>query len=116
MSTPPKQPQPGPTKRIQMHAPDDLVVEYVNLVRIANSPTELVFDFAQFLPVGKPAQISSRIVMTPVAAKMFARALVEIMGKYESQYGEIRLPGNKTLADFLFNTPSPPEEPQDKEE
>ena len=107
----PKQPRKIPL----MQYPDDLPVEYVNLVRIAHSPSELVLDIAHLLPGGKPARVSSRIVMTPVAAKLFARALIENLNKFEAQYGEIRTPGDKSLADYLFRPPDSPNESPETE-
>jgi hypothetical protein len=94
--------------------PADFPIEYANLVRIAHSPAELVFDFAQLLPGGMPARIQSRIVMSPLGAKLFMRALVENLGKYEAAYGEINIPSASTLADQLFHPPQPPEKPMGK--
>lgn len=98
-----------------MQIPEDLEVEYVNLVRIAHSPSELVFDFAQLLPGGGPAKISSRIIMTPLAAKLFARALLENLQKFEAQFGQISTPGNQSLADYLFKATGKSKEPPKKE-
>jgi len=106
MSNPPPR-NPGQLPPLQM--PPDLEIEYVNLVRIAHSPSELVFDFARLLPGGGPAQISSRIVMSPLGAKLFQRALVENLSKYEAAFGEINIPGDSTLADNLFRPQNPSE-------
>jgi len=104
MTTPP--PQPTKPQLPALILPKDLEIEYVNLARIAHSPTEIVYDFAQILPGGSPARITSRIVMTPVAAKLFSRALVENLQKYEAQFGEIKIPGDVSLADHLFKPKS----------
>jgi isocitrate dehydrogenase kinase/phosphatase len=93
--------------------PADLEVEYVNLVRIAHSPSELVFDFAHLLPGSSPAKVRSRIVMSPLGAKLFYRALAENLAKYEASFGEISVPGASSLADHLFRPPSPPENPKE---
>lgn len=87
-------------------------VEYVNLVRIAHSPSELVFDFAHLLPGNASARIRSRIVMSPLGAKLFYRALAENLAKYESTFGEIGIPGDHTLADHLFRPPAAPDKPE----
>jgi hypothetical protein len=92
-----------------MDLPAHLQIEYVNLVRIAHSPSELVFDFAQMLPGSASANISSRIVMSPIAAKLFYRALAENLSKYETAFGEIHVPGGSTLANHLFRAPEAPE-------
>jgi len=72
-----------------------------------HSPTEIIFDFARFLPGMASADILSRIIMSPLSAKLFHRALSENIAKYEASFGEISIPGNSSLADQLFgHTPS----------
>jgi hypothetical protein len=102
--TPPRPPGQLPPLEI----PADLPVEYVNLVRIAHSISELVFDFAHILPGPSPAQVTSRIVMSPLSAKLFQRALSENLAKYEAAFGEIKAPGDTGLADHLFRQQNPP--------
>jgi hypothetical protein len=97
-----------------LEVPENLPVEYVNLVRIAHSASELVFDFAHALPGIIPARVQSRIVMSPLSAKLFARALLENLNRYEASYGEIHIPGGATLADMLFRPPQTPESPEEK--
>jgi hypothetical protein len=109
MSASPPRPQPGPVPDLQV--PSSLEVEYVNLVRIAHSPAELVFDFARLLPGEMPAQVRARIVMSPLGAKLLFRALAENLSKYESVFGEIKIPGDNSLADYLFHSPQPPDKP-----
>jgi hypothetical protein len=96
-----------------MEIPEDIPIEYTNLVRIAHSPMDLVFDFAQLLP-GGGARVRTRVVMSPLGAKLFLRALIENLNKYESAYGEIQVPGDTSLADFLFKPTPPPDKPQPK--
>jgi hypothetical protein len=91
-----------------MELPADLQIEYVNLVRIAHSPSEIVFDFAQLLPGASPAKITSRIVMSPLGAKLLYRALGENLAKFETAFGEISIPGGSSLADYLFKPPDRP--------
>ena len=90
-----------------LELPENLPLEYVNLVRIAHSPSELVFDFAHLLPGTGAAKVSSRIIMSPLGAKLFHRALTENLSRYEAAFGEIRLPGEPTLADNLFHPFNP---------
>jgi len=104
-------PRPAAPNIPALEVPHDFPIEYANLVRIAHSPSELVFDFAQLLPGGTPVRLQSRIVMSPLGAKLFARALADNLGKYESAYGEISIPSGSTLADQLFRPPQPPENP-----
>jgi len=101
--------QPSP-QLPQLEMPPDLNVEYVNLVRIAHSISELVFDFAQLLPGNLTAHVQSRIVMTPLGAKLFYKALTDNLARYESTFGEINIPGGGSLAEQLFHPP-PPEKP-----
>lgn len=95
-----------------LELPPNLPVEYVNVVRIAHSATELVFDFAQILPGVMPARIQSRVVMTPLAAKLFARALADNLGRFEITFGAITIPSGGALADQLFRPPTHPEDPK----
>ena len=97
-----------------LEIPAELAIEYVNMVRIAHSPSELVFDFAQLLPGAGAAKISSRIVMSPLGAKLFHRALSENISRYETSFGEITVPGSKSLADTLFRHTPPTDEPPEE--
>jgi len=108
-------PQKSPAPQFPpMGIPPDLQIEYVNLVRIAHSPSELVFDFAHLLPGESPAQVSSRIVMSPLGAKLFHRALAENLAKFETTFGKITIPGGISLADHLFRGPPIPDDPNSK--
>lgn len=109
MSSNPIKPAPHPSPALVV--PPDLDVTYVNLVRIAHSPSELVFDFAHLLPGASPAQVKSRIVMSPIGAKLLFRALAENLARYEAAFGEIKIPGDGTLAESLFRPSTPPDNP-----
>lgn len=101
----PKQPIP------KFSSPETLKAIYANLVRISHSPGELVFDFAQLLPGDVSAEIIDRVLMSPLGAKLFFRALGDNLQRYESVFGEIRLPGDPNLANTLFKGIQPPEKP-----
>ncbi len=112
MTTPQTPPKPsGPV----LELPADLEIVYANLARIAHSPADIVIDFAHLLPGEPRAKIRSRVVMTPLSAKLLVRALTENLARYETAFGEINLPANTTLADNLFRPfqqpPDPPKEP-----
>jgi hypothetical protein len=96
-----------PPKMPPMRVPEDIEAVYVNLVRIAHSPSEMVFDFAHLLPGRRPADVRARIVMSPLGAKLLLSALAENIKRYETSFGEIKLPGSQTLADYLFRPGSP---------
>ncbi len=106
--------QPAPPNFPPLEVPPDLEAIYINLVRIAHSPSELIFDFAHLLPGNTPAKVRSRVVMSPLGAKLFHRALTENLNRYETTFGEIPIPGGKSLADYLFRHSPPPEEPPKK--
>lgn len=111
MTTPQTPPKPaGPILEI----PANVEPEYVNLARIAHSPSDLVIDFAHILPGEPRAKIRSRVVMTPLSAKLLLKALAENIARYEAAYGEIQIPLNSTLADNLFRPfQQPPEPPKE---
>jgi hypothetical protein len=92
--------------------PEDINIQYSNLARISHSPSDLVMDFGHVLPAQK-ARIFIRIVMSPIGAKLFAKALNENLARYEAAFGEIRLPGDPSLANDLFKQIKPPEPPKD---
>lgn len=82
---------------------------YSNLAIITHSHSEFIIDFAEMLPGLPKPEIASRIIMTPEHAKRLLNALVDNVGKYESQFGTIELPGQNqqgatfNLADFNPN-------------
>lgn len=85
--------------------PSDLEVVYANLVRITHSPSELIFDFAQMLPGLTGPLIKSRVLVSPLTAKLIYKALGDNLIKYEASFGEVSIPGNSSLADSLFQSP-----------
>lgn len=93
---------------------DALKAIYANLVRISHSPGELVFDFAQLLPGDASAEIITRVLMSPIGAKLFYRALGDNLQRYESVFGEIRLPVDNDLANKLFKDLHPPDKPSEE--
>jgi hypothetical protein len=104
MATPSNRPTPHQSPSLEF--PENLELVYVNLVRIAHSPSELVFDFAHLLPGTAPAKVRSRVVMSPMGAKLLYRALAENLARYEAAFGEIKIPGDASLAASLFRPPS----------
>ena len=111
MPTP--QTPPTPTGPV-LELPADLDLVYANLARIAHSPSDIVIDFAHLLPGEPRAKIRSRVVMTPLSAKLLVRALTENIARFETAFGEIHIPTNSTLADNLFRPfQQPPEPPKE---
>lgn len=87
--------------------PPDLEAVYANMARITHSPSEFIFDFAQMLPGLRGPAFISRVLLSPLSAKLIFKALGDNLAKYETSFGEIKLPGSTSLADHLFQ---PPEE------
>ena len=92
--------------------PEGMEPAYANLARISHSPADIVIDFAHILPGETIANIRSRVVMTPLSAKLLLRALTENIARYEAAFGEINVPNNSSLAESLFKPPHPPEPPK----
>ena len=114
MTTPPTTPPQKPVAPT-LELPADLELVYANIARIAHSPSDIVIDFAHLLPGEPRAKIRSRVVMTPLSAKLLVKALTENIARFETSFGEINIPINSTLADNLFRPfqapPEPPKEP-----
>ncbi len=64
---------------------------YANLAIISHSPAEFVFDFTRVLPGIPKTKVYARIIMTPQHAKSLLMALKDNIGKYEAQFGEIKV-------------------------
>lgn len=102
MNEQPKAPQ---QPQLTLKLPAELQAAYVNLARITHSPSEIVMDFALILPGGQPAEIQSRVLMSPLSAKLFYNALGDNLAKYEAKFGPIQIPGGTSLAEHLFRPP-----------
>jgi hypothetical protein len=99
------QPTNPPPRRVQVkiEVPAGLEATYANFSMISHSPSEMFLDFAQLLPQQPKARVQTRVVMTPLSAKLLYRALGENIAKYETQFGEIHLPSQgPSLAQELF--------------
>ena len=97
-----KSPKTTPQK-VTIDVPKDLAAVYGNVAFISHTPAEIILDFAQVLPRMPRGKILSRVIMSPMHAKLLLRALTQNIANYERQYGEIRLPTN--LADQFFRFP-----------
>jgi hypothetical protein len=109
MSTPPNPlPQPNSPTPINIEIPNDLKAHYANFALIMHTPSEVILNFTSVLPGMTTAQIDTRIVMTPLHAKLMLNALADNLQKYEAQFGEIKLPpGGTGLAEQLFGGAKP---------
>lgn len=65
---------------------------YSNFTVISHSGAEFVIDFARVMPGAPKAKVQSRIIMTPIHAKTLFYTLQDNIKKFESKFGEIKLP------------------------
>ena len=91
------QPTSKQPARINLELPADLEEIYSNFTVISHSASEIIMDFARIMPNKPRARIHSRVVMTPINAKLLLRALAENIQKFEAKYGEINIPENIML-------------------
>jgi hypothetical protein len=106
------QPQQNPPSVPPIDLPENLEPVYSNVTRISHTPAEMVLDFSRLLPADSRFKVLSRIIMSPVGAKLLHRALGENLARYEANFGEIRMPGDSRLADDLFKGIHPPKPPE----
>ena len=64
---------------------------YSNLAIISHSPAEFVIDFTRMVPGLPKTRVYARIIMTPQHAKSLLNALKDNIGKFEAQFGEIKI-------------------------
>lgn len=103
--------KPPRRMQVKIEIPAELEATYANFAVISHSPSEMIFDFAQVLPQQPKARVQTRVIMTPLNAKLLYRALGENIAKYEDQFGEIQLPRqDPSLTQQFFNFLSPDSE------
>ena len=82
--------------------------EYVNFSIVTHSPAEFVFDFIRIVPGVSKTKVKSRVIMAPMHAKTLAMALEGNIRKYESKFGEIKVPKGKSNMDIKLPTDALP--------
>lgn len=101
--------KPAP-RSLNVEIPADLEPTYANFALISHTPSELIIDLAQMLPNQSKIRVRSRVVMTPLNAKLMLRALQDRVTRYEEAYGEISIPGEgDDLVRAFFGGQKPPE-------
>lgn len=99
-------PKPG----LPIELPVGLMPLYSNMARISHTPSDFVLDFARALPGQASAPVVSRVVMSPVGAKLFLQALTDNLAHFEAVFGTINLPpADAGLANTLFRRVQPPD-------
>ncbi|GJQ52707.1 MAG: hypothetical protein HKUEN02_15540 [Anaerolineaceae bacterium] len=106
-------PETPPAQPPKIKFKEGLEPVYTNLARISHSPTEFVVDFGHIIPGDGTAILNARVVMAPLSAKLLLRALTENLARYETAFGEIKIPSGNTLADNLFRHLQPPDPPKE---
>ncbi|MFQ5604933.1 MAG: DUF3467 domain-containing protein [bacterium] len=90
---------------------------YSNLALISHSPGEFVIDFTRMLPGVPKTRVYARIVMTPQHAKSFLKAMADNVGKYEKQFGEIKIHGTPpNIQQQIGFKPAEPEKNTEKKQ
>lgn len=102
---PPAPPAAPQSQQVTLELPGTLEPVYANFAIITHSPSEIVIDHARVMPNTPKSKVVARLILTPMNAKLFLRALADNLAKYETQYGEIILPTG--LADQLFKPAKP---------
>ena len=62
---------------------------YANLAIITHSNAVFVVDFVNVMPGTPKSKVKSRVILTPMHAKRFMKALVENIERYEEANGMI---------------------------
>ncbi len=78
---------------------------YSNLALLSHSPAEFVIDFTRVMPGVPKTKVFARIIMTPQHAKALLNALQDNIGKYEQQFGNIKMAGGAGEGQFGFQMP-----------
>jgi hypothetical protein len=77
---------------------------YANTAFIASNKSEFILDFARYLPGNTRGKIVSRVVMNPINAKAFLKALSESVERYEKDFGAISAETVNKNIGFAINT------------
>lgn len=101
-----------PNRQLRLEIPNNLNATYSNAAIVSQTTSEIVIDFLQIMPNDPRARVQTRVVMTPVNAKLFLNALQTNLARYEANFGEIPTPQQPgSLADQLFGGMKPEGEP-----
>jgi len=108
MNQPPA-PQGPSQMQINIELPPDLEAIYTNFAMIGHTPSEVIIDFVRLLPGNPRAKVQTRVLMTPMNAKLLLNALSDNLERFEAQFGPIVIPQGGNLAEQLFHPPQPPQ-------
>jgi len=77
---------------------------YANFFMISHSPSEFILDFGRMMPGMPSVKVKSRILVTPQHAKHFMQLLQKNIENFETQNGEIKLPGKDEEREIGFKS------------
>lgn len=100
-----EQPDPkGRPRQVRIEINDDVADGvYSNLAFITANKSEIILDFARFLPGNTRGRIVSRMVMSPTNAKGLLVSLTEAVEKFEKQFGKIEADRDDKNIGFQIN-------------
>jgi hypothetical protein len=87
--------------RMKAHAKGTRVREgkYANYFEVGHNPFEFYVDFGQYDPRSEKVQMHTRIVTSPVYAKMMGETLASSVDSFEREHGPI--PANSEEVDAM---------------
>lgn len=96
---------PNPQKKVNVKI-DEQIGEgvYANFFMISHSPSEFILDFGRMMPGMPSVKVKSRILVTPQHAKHFMQLLQKNIDNFESQHGEIKMPGKDDDREIGFKS------------
>lgn len=63
--------------------------QYVNHFQVGHNAFEFILEFGQVPPGGETVVVRSRLITSPVSAKLLSTLLIDSVGRYEATYGAI---------------------------
>jgi Protein of unknown function (DUF3467) len=79
-----------------------MLATYANYSEVGHNAFEFLIDYGQVRPDGGGIDIHTRIVASPVPAKVFARLLADAIARFEADHGEIASPGEQDALALLL--------------
>lgn len=87
----PTKKEPNPAELFDIEISDEVAEGiYSNLVIITHSDAEFIVDFLSIMPGIPKNKVKARLILTPMHAKRFMKAMEENIQNYESVNGPIK--------------------------
>ena len=96
----------GQKIKVNLKIPENLQPIYINSANVSFKPDEFAIAFAHIYPISNNIQgiVKAVIAMTPQYTKLLTEILEENLRKYEQQFGEIKLPNEKSVKNLTYRT------------